>query len=112
MRTHIFYIINSNQNNKFMEQPLVDADVTKGDNEESRNKVMILNLVFYVLAVAGSFLAMKCPIPGYTVNIQTIIEQYPLSIQPAGWAFAIWGIIYILLAGFAIYQAIPSKYIG
>ena len=32
-----------------------------------------------------------------------------LGIQPAGWAFAIWSVIYSLLAAFAVYQALPDS---
>jgi len=75
------------------------------------NKLMALNLLFFALGALGSNLA-AIPIDGFTVKVQTIINDYPLSIQPAGWAFSIWGIIYLLLAGFAVYQAIPTKYFG
>lgn len=33
-------------------------------------------------------------------------------ISPAGWAFSIWGVIYSLLAGFTVYQAIPGAWIS
>jgi len=33
-----------------------------------------------------------------------ISDQYPLYITPAGYAFSIWSIIYLLLIGFVIYQ--------
>ena len=37
-------------------------------------------------------------------------EDYQLRIQPSGYAFAIWGIIYMLIFVFVIYQAIPSHW--
>jgi len=36
-----------------------------------------------------------------------VADQWNLRLTPAGWAFAIWGIIYLLLLFFAIYQALP-----
>ena len=38
-----------------------------------------------------------------------ISDKYPTLITPAGYAFAIWGIIFLGLLGFAIYQALPSQ---
>lgn len=38
-----------------------------------------------------------------------VSAAYPTLITPAGYVFSIWGIIYILLAAFAIYQALPSQ---
>ena len=34
-----------------------------------------------------------------------------MPIDPAGYAFSIWGLIYFLLALFTIYQAIPAEWI-
>jgi benzodiazapine receptor len=36
-----------------------------------------------------------------------ISEEFKLRIQPAGYAFAIWGVIYLFLAIFVVYQAVP-----
>jgi translocator protein len=41
-----------------------------------------------------------------------VSDQWNLRLTPAGWAFAIWGIIYSLLMVFAIYQFFPPSYIG
>lgn len=38
-----------------------------------------------------------------------ISEKYPTLITPAGYAFAIWGLIFLGLLGFAVYQALPSQ---
>ena len=42
------------------------------------------------------------------INGQTIGEvsaRYPTLVTPAGYAFSIWGLIYLMLAGFVVYQA-------
>jgi len=36
-----------------------------------------------------------------------ISQQWGVKIMPAGWAFSIWGIIYLLIATFLAYQTIP-----
>ncbi len=38
-----------------------------------------------------------------------ISAKYHTLITPAGWAFSIWGIIFLGLLAFAVYQAIPSQ---
>lgn len=38
-----------------------------------------------------------------------ISDSRPTAFTPAGYAFAIWGVIYIFAALFVIYQALPSK---
>ena len=38
-----------------------------------------------------------------------VSDAYPTLITPAGYVFSIWGIIYILLLAFVIYQALPSQ---
>ena len=35
-------------------------------------------------------------------------RSLPVLIQPAGWAFSIWGLIYLLAAVYAVYQLIPK----
>ncbi len=42
-------------------------------------------------------------------NTATVSNTYPTLITPAGYVFSIWGIIYILLGVFVIYQALPRK---
>ena len=39
----------------------------------------------------------------------TISAKYPTLITPAGYAFSIWGLIFLGLLAFAIYQALPSQ---
>ena len=36
--------------------------------------------------------------------------MYPVLLTPAGYAFSIWGLIYLLLAGFVIYQFVPASW--
>jgi len=39
-------------------------------------------------------------------NIGRASNNYVVLIQPASWAFGIWGIIYTLLTGFCIWQSL------
>jgi len=41
-------------------------------------------------------------------TFQETARQLPVFIQPAGWAFSIWGLIYSLSFIYAVYQIIPK----
>lgn len=63
--------------------------------------------IFNLLALAGvlvmNYLATALPIAGRTPA--DVSELFPTLFTPAGFTFAIWGVIYLLLIGFAGYQA-------
>lgn len=64
--------------------------------------IRILTLVAYVVMVGVNFLAMYLPLGGKTTG--EISDNYPNLFAPAGYAFSIWGLIYLLLAIYVIYQ--------
>jgi hypothetical protein len=66
----------------------------------------ILNLLGFLGTVVVNALADALPIN----NIKTgeLSDLYPNLFVPAGLTFAIWGLIYVLLAIFVVYQLIPS----
>ncbi|RJE83922.1 tryptophan-rich sensory protein [Paenibacillus sp. 1011MAR3C5] len=60
-----------------------------------------LNLIGFAGMIVVNFLANKLPIGGQTTG--EISAQYPVLVTPAGYAFSIWSIIYMLLFLFVIY---------
>jgi translocator protein len=52
-------------------------------------------------------LANALPIAGRETG--AISDAYPVLITPAGYVFAIWGVIYLGLAGYAVWQALPAQ---
>ncbi|ANE48632.1 hypothetical protein SY83_01090 [Paenibacillus swuensis] len=42
-------------------------------------------------------------------STREVSDMFHVNVTPAGYAFLIWSAIYILLAGFVIVQALPSK---
>ncbi|MEM1587062.1 MAG: hypothetical protein QXX99_06500 [Candidatus Bathyarchaeia archaeon] len=66
-----------------------------------------LNIVAFVITVIVNGLAGSTTIIGGK-NTAQISDANPTLITPAGYVFSIWGIIYILLAIFVFYQALPS----
>jgi hypothetical protein len=62
----------------------------------------ILNIVAFLATVATNAMANALPINGKTTG--ELSDLYPNLFVPAGLTFSIWGLIYLLLAIFAIYQ--------
>ena len=69
-----------------------------------RRTLPILAL-FVVLVV--NFLANYLPIGGRTTG--EISDLYPTLFTPAGFTFSIWGMIYLFLVLYAIYQVLPQN---
>ena len=60
------------------------------------------NVIAFAAMLTVNILSNALPIGGRTT--QEISNQYYIYLTPAGYAFSIWSVIYILLAGFVIYQ--------
>jgi hypothetical protein len=63
----------------------------------------ILNIIGFILVIVINTLANALPIGGKTTG--ELSALYPSLFTPAGYVFSIWGVIYILLAIFVVYQA-------
>ena len=74
----------------------------------SSNLLEWLNLVAFVLMLLVNGLAGSTTILGGK-NTAQISDANPTLITPAGYVFSIWGIIYVLLGVFVVFQALPSK---
>ncbi len=74
---------------------------------KARNiSLSFINLVMYLGVVAVNALANIIPINNKSTG--ELSDQYPNLFVPAGFTFSIWGIIYILLGIFIIYQLIVA----
>ncbi|MEY3423201.1 MAG: hypothetical protein RIR48_3531, partial [Bacteroidota bacterium] len=70
----------------------------------NNNKLFtIFNIIGVILAITFNFLAVSLPINNKTTG--ELSDAYPNYFVPAGFTFSIWGIIYLLMIGFALYQA-------
>lgn len=76
----------------------------------TNNTVLLkwLNIVAYFCTVLVNSLAGSTTIIGGKVTAE-ISDANMTLITPAGYTFSIWGIIYVLLGIFVIYQALPSQ---
>lgn len=69
-----------------------------------RQSVNVLALLA-VIVVNG--LANALPLNGQTTG--EISDRFDIYFVPAGYVFSIWGLIYLTLIGFVVYQALPSQ---
>jgi translocator protein len=67
-----------------------------------------INILAFVLTVLVNGLAGSTTIIGGQ-NTARVSDTNPTLITPAGYVFSIWGIIYVLLGVFVVFQALPSQ---
>jgi translocator protein len=73
-------------------------------NDRTRQSLVAASLV---ATVALNGVANGLPLNGQTTG--QISNRFPLPITPAGYVFAIWGLIYSGLIGYVGYQALPGQ---
>lgn len=62
----------------------------------------IVVAVTFIAMIVINFLAQSLPINGVTPG--EVSDSLPNLFAPAGWTFLIWGLIYLTLAAFTVYQ--------
>ena len=67
----------------------------------------VINIVVIIVTLAVNGLANAIPFNGQTTG--EISDRFHVFFTPAGYVFAIWGVIYLGLITFALYQALPSQ---
>ncbi|MGD2177053.1 MAG: tryptophan-rich sensory protein [Anaerolineae bacterium] len=66
-----------------------------------------VNVLALVSTVAVNGLANALPLNGQTTG--EISDRFDVYFVPAGYVFSIWGLIYLALGAFTVYQALPSQ---
>lgn len=74
------------------------------ENKERSGIFPLLIATSYVLMIVMNALASLLPINGKTTG--EVSDSYPNLFAPPGITFAVWGVIYLLLAGYVVYQFI------
>lgn len=67
----------------------------------------IMNAAGFLIMVIVNVMANIIKFNGKTTA--EVSDAIPTLFAPAGYVFAIWGVIYILLGAFAVYQALPRN---
>ena len=69
----------------------------------------IIPILSFIVVLIVNFLANFLPIGGRTTG--EVSDAYPTLFTPAGFTFSIWGLIYMFLTIYVIYQILPrNKY--
>jgi translocator protein len=66
-----------------------------------------VNVLAVIVTIAVNGLANALPINGQQTG--EISDRFPVFFVPAGYVFSIWGLIYVGLIAFAIYQSLPAQ---
>jgi benzodiazapine receptor len=64
-------------------------------------------IVVTLLTITVNGMANALPING--IQTGKISDQYPVLFTPAGYVFAIWGVIYLGILAYMVFQALPSQ---
>ena len=67
----------------------------------------IIVVLSVILTIAINVLANALPINGQ--NTGQISDRFQVYFVPAGYVFSIWGLIYVGLIAYAVFQALPSQ---
>jgi len=67
----------------------------------------IINILVLVVTIVINGLANALPLNGKATG--EISDQFPIYFVPAGYVFSIWGLIYLALIAFVVFQALPSQ---
>lgn len=67
----------------------------------------IITIIVTLLTIIVNGLANTLPINGQGTG--EISDRFSIYFVPAGYVFSIWGLIYIGILGFMIYQALPAQ---
>ena len=72
------------------------------------NKALpIANIAAFLLMIVVNVLSNALPLNGQTA--EQVSASLPSYFTPAGYTFSIWGLIYLSLLGFIVYQALPAQ---
>lgn len=80
---------------------------TKTQGVQRTPVLPILNIIAYLAVVLVNTLSNVLPLNGRTAG--EISDALPSYFTPAGYTFSIWGLIYLALLGFTVYQALPAQ---
>jgi hypothetical protein len=67
----------------------------------------IVTIVITIAVIVVNGLANALPLNGQATG--EISDRFDIFFVPAGYVFAIWGLIYLGLIAFSVYQALPSQ---
>lgn len=73
----------------------------------NRTLLVVINIVTTLAVITINILANALPIN--ELDTGQISDRFDIYFVPAGYVFSIWGLIYLGMIAFTIYQALPSQ---
>jgi len=73
--------------------------------KDKQQQILVILSILFTLVING--LANALPINGQ--NTGEISDRFQVYFVPAGYVFAIWGLIYLCLIAYAVFQALSSQ---
>ena len=67
----------------------------------------VVNVLAVLATIAINGLANALPLNGQTTG--EVSDRFQVYFVPAGYVFSIWGLIYLALVAFVVYQALPAQ---
>jgi len=74
-------------------------------NKDTLRQILVVSAV--LLTIAVNALANVLPLNGLSTG--EISDRFQVYFTPAGYVFSIWGLIYLGLIGYAVFQALPGQ---
>jgi len=72
-----------------------------------KNKLVLINILTFIITLAVNFLATSLPLNNLTTK--EISDSFKIYFVPAGYVFSIWGLIYLGLIAFIVFQSLPKN---
>lgn len=69
-----------------------------------KNKLVLINILAFIVTLAVNFLATSLPLNDLTTK--EISDSFNIYFVPAGYVFSIWGLIYLGLIAFIVFQSL------
>ena len=85
-------------------KPVPAKIVTMTKKSSWLGALVIGNIIGFIVVLIVNYLAVSIPLGGMTT--WALSDLYPNLFVPAALTFSIWGLIYLLLLGFVIWQAV------
>ncbi|MCB0129237.1 MAG: tryptophan-rich sensory protein [Caldilineaceae bacterium] len=86
-------------------EPATNQDATNTVMHDRLRQILVLVAIVATIVVNG--LANALPINGQQTG--DISDRFDVFFVPAGYVFSIWGVIYLALIGYGIFQAMPAQ---
>jgi hypothetical protein len=72
-----------------------------------KNKFVLINILTFIFTLFVNYLATSLPLNDLTTK--EISDSFNIYFVPAGYVFSIWGLIYLGLIAFIIFQSLPKN---